>query len=205
MRSITDLAGDGFPLDGSCSLYDENTTGSLNSGKLGMRSSTGGSMTVTLTAKTVIAALTIAVTSDGTGTIAANGTDYAARRIVVISVNGKSVTLTMRSTDPERRIEIASITLRQASSLNSAKRTWSPAPSRSAPISRSRVPPGRYRISRSRPTGRTISRKRSVTSETMSRSGIMPGMRATTQTSVPSTFLRRPQWRTMSSPSRVKT
>lgn len=110
MRSITDLAGDGFPLDGSCSLYDENTTGSLDSGKLGMRSSTGGSMTVTVTAKTVIAALTIAVTSDGTGTIAANGTDYAARRIVVISVNGKSVTLTMRSTDPERRIEIASIT-----------------------------------------------------------------------------------------------
>lgn len=110
MRQITDLAGDGFPLDGSCELYDENTTGSLDSGKLGMRSSTGGSMTVTVTAKTVIAALTIAVTSDGTGTIAANGTDYAARRIVVIPVNGKSVTLTMRSTDPERRIEIASIT-----------------------------------------------------------------------------------------------
>lgn len=110
MRSITDLAGDGFPLDGSCELYDENTTGSLDSGKLGMRSSVGGSMTVKVSATTVIAALTIAVTSDGAGTITANGTDYAARRIVVIPVNGKSITLTATSTDPERRIEIASIT-----------------------------------------------------------------------------------------------
>lgn len=110
MRTLTDLSGGGFPLDGSCSLYDPSLTGSLENGKLGLRSELGETITVTVKAKTDIAALTIAVTSDAAGTITANGTDYAAGRIVVIPVNGKSITLTAKSLDETSRIEIASIT-----------------------------------------------------------------------------------------------
>lgn len=110
MRTLTDLSGGGFPLDGSCSLYDPSLTGSLENGKLGLRSELGKAITVTVNAKTDIAALTIAVTSDAAGTITANGTDYAAGRIVVIPVNGKSITLTAKSLDAGSRIEIASIT-----------------------------------------------------------------------------------------------
>jgi hypothetical protein len=110
MRNLTDLSGGGFPLDGSCSLYDPSLTGSLENGKLGLRSRLGETVTVTVNAKTDIAALTIAVTSDAAGTITANGTDYAAGRIVVIPVNDKSITLSAKSLDEASRIEIASIT-----------------------------------------------------------------------------------------------
>lgn len=110
MRTLTDLSGGGFPLDGSCSLYDPTLTGSLENGKLGLRSELGKTLTVTVNAKTDIAALTIAVTSDAAGTITANGIDYAAGRIVVIPVNGKSITLSAKSLDAGSRIEIASIT-----------------------------------------------------------------------------------------------
>lgn len=110
MRTLTDLSGGGFPLDGSCSLYDPTLTGSLENGKLGLRSEIGKTVTVTVKAKTDIAALTIAVTSDAAGTITANGTDYAAGRIVVIPVNGTSITLSAKSLDEASRIEIASIT-----------------------------------------------------------------------------------------------
>ena len=110
MRNLTDLSGGGFPLDGNCSLYDPSLTGSLENGKLGLRSELGKTVTVTVSAKTDIAALTIAVTSDAAGTITANGIDYAAGRIVVIPVNGKSITLTAKSSDETSRIEIASIT-----------------------------------------------------------------------------------------------
>ena len=110
MRALTDLSGSGFPLDGSCSLFDSTIPGSLENGKLGLRSKIGETVTITVTSKTDIAALTLAVTSNAPGTITANGTDYAARRIVVIPVNGKTITLTAKSDDPESRIEIASIT-----------------------------------------------------------------------------------------------
>jgi hypothetical protein len=110
MRNLTDLSGGGFPLDGSCSLYDASIPGSNEEGKMGLRSKLGETVSVTVKAKTVIAALTVAVTSDSSGTISANGADYTAGRITVIPVNGKEVTLTAESQDEGSRIEIASIT-----------------------------------------------------------------------------------------------
>ena len=108
MRHLADFSGAGFPLDGSCELYDGDGTASLGNGKLGIRSDIGGTFTVTVTALSTIAALTIAVTS-GTGTITANGVPYDARRITVVPVNNTSITLTVASDDPDDRIEIASI------------------------------------------------------------------------------------------------
>lgn len=108
MRQLADFSGDGFPLDGSCELYDGEDTASLAAGKLGIRSDIGDTFTVAVTASGTIAALTIAVTS-GSGTITANGVSYEARRITVVPVNALSITLTVTSDDADDRIEIASI------------------------------------------------------------------------------------------------
>lgn len=109
MRHLTDFAGEGFPLDGSCELLDTSIEGSLDDGKLGIRTPIGGSVTAQVTANKTIVAVTVAVTS-GTGTITANGVSYQARRITVIPVNSTTITLTITSSDEEDRLEIGSIT-----------------------------------------------------------------------------------------------
>lgn len=109
MRSLADFSGDGFPLDGSCVLLDTSATGSLEDGKIGLRSDIGGSFAVTASASSEITAVTVDITS-GAGTITANGTTYAIRRVVVIPVNATSISMTITSDDPERRVEIASVT-----------------------------------------------------------------------------------------------
>lgn len=109
MRKLADFQGDGFLLDGSCVLLDTSLPGSLDDGKLGIRSGIGGTLVITVTSTQTIPAVTMAITS-GEGTVTANNKDYEAERIVVVPVNAKSVTLTVASTDPGRRVEIASIT-----------------------------------------------------------------------------------------------
>ena len=109
MRSLADFQGEGFPLDGSCELCDTSVAGSLNDGKLGARSDIGGTLTITATASAEFTAVTIEIAS-GTGTITANGVAYEIRRAVIVPVNSTSVTLTITSSDADRRVEIASIT-----------------------------------------------------------------------------------------------
>lgn len=109
MRSLADFQGEGFPLDGSCVLLDTADAGSLASGKVGLRSDIGGTMTAVVTGDAEILALTVEVTS-GSGTITANGTTYPAQQMVVIPVGAQSVTLTIASDDAAHRIEIGSIT-----------------------------------------------------------------------------------------------
>lgn len=123
MRKLTDFQGDGFPLDGSCVLLDTATAGSLANGKVGIRSDIGGTLQITVTSTQTIPAVTLAVTS-GTGTVTANGVSYQLDRIVVIPVNGKSVTLTITSTDATRRLEIASITPGISMSFSNANLTY---------------------------------------------------------------------------------
>ena len=110
MRTLTDLQGDGFPADGSCSLYDPALAGSLANGKVGARSVIGGTITINVVRTTEIDAVTLAITSDCEGTVEANGITYAARRIVVIPIHDRVTVVHARSLDPDRRIEIASIT-----------------------------------------------------------------------------------------------
>lgn len=109
MIPLADCQGDGFPLDGTRQLYDPTTAGSLDDGKLGLRSDIGDSVTIDVTAASTIAAITIEISS-GTGTITANGTTYSARKRVVIPVNSTSIQLVATSDDPERRLEIGAIT-----------------------------------------------------------------------------------------------
>jgi len=109
MRGLADFQGEGFPLDGSRELLDTSVAGSLADGKVGLRSDIGGTMTASVTGDQEIVALTVEVAS-GSGTITANGVSYDAKQLVIIPVGAQSVTLTIESDDPERRIEIASIT-----------------------------------------------------------------------------------------------
>lgn len=111
MRKLTDLQGEGFPLDGTCELMDKSVEGSEDDGKIAVRSNIGGTVTITVKSDVTIIAVTIAVTGENeSGVITANGIDYIAKRITVIPVNGKSITLTAKSTDNTKRIEIASVT-----------------------------------------------------------------------------------------------
>lgn len=114
MRSLTDLQGDGFPLDGSCVFYDSTTEASLDDGKIGVRSSIGEGFTITVSCDTEIEAVTLAFTGESSGTVTATvgttSTDYDIRRIVVVTVNDTSVTLQITNSDTERRVELASVT-----------------------------------------------------------------------------------------------
>lgn len=105
IKSITDLQGDGFPLDGSCEFY---TSGAgSEDGKLGLMTHIGGSGSLTVSASSEIPALTIYTA--GEGTITCGGTTYEARGVNVISVNSMSASITFTSSNAERRIEVQSI------------------------------------------------------------------------------------------------
>lgn len=106
LRPLTDLSGIGFPLDGSCMLYDSTESASEETGKVGIRSNVGTVMAVTVSAPVVINALTLRVF--GSGSITANGTDYDIREYVVIPVNATSVTLTV-TPDAGSRVSIEDI------------------------------------------------------------------------------------------------
>lgn len=109
MRGLADFQGEGFLVDGSCQAYNSALAGSLENGKIGIRSTIGGTMTIRVTSTARIIALTIEIDS-GEGTITANGDVYEIAQVVVVPVNGTSITMVVASSDPGRRVEIASIT-----------------------------------------------------------------------------------------------
>ena len=101
MRAITDLAGDGFPLDGSCQWYDSSVTPSATNGKLGARSTVGSNMNITVSAGSILASITVA--SEGVSTITVGGNNYTATGLDVIPINANSATLTFTADDPNGR------------------------------------------------------------------------------------------------------
>lgn len=103
--AVTDLQGDGFPLDGTCVFY-ESITGSED-GKIGLQTNIGGTGSLTVSASSVIPALTIY--TSGEGTITAGGVAYEARGVNVITVNATSISLTFASTNAETRMEVQTI------------------------------------------------------------------------------------------------
>ena len=105
VRQITDLQGDGFPLDGSCEFYASGA--GSEDGKIGLRTHIGGTGSLTVSSTSEIPALT--VYTEGEGTITAGGTTYDARGVNVIPVNATSITLTFTSTDAARRMTVSTI------------------------------------------------------------------------------------------------
>ena len=108
MRTLADLSGDGFLLDGSVEWLDTSIAGSLNDGKIGIRAEIGGTFTLTVNSATNIPAVTMAFTS-GSGTITVGANTYAIRRVNIIPVNATSITMTITATGTER-LCLASVT-----------------------------------------------------------------------------------------------
>ena len=102
---ITDLQGDGFPLDGSCRFYSSGA--GSEDGKVGLKTHIGGTGSLTVSSSSVIPALTIY--TRGEGTITANSVTYEARGVNVIPVNATSISITFTSTNEEMRMEVQSI------------------------------------------------------------------------------------------------
>ena len=105
IKEITDLQGDGFPLDGSCSFYASGA--GSEDGKIGLMTHIGGTGSLTVSASSEIPALTIY--TRGEGTITAGGVTYEARGVNVIPVNSTSISVTFTSTDATTRMEVQSI------------------------------------------------------------------------------------------------
>lgn len=108
MRELADLANGGFRADGTAEFDDGTRVGSQATGKMGIRTNVGGSVQLVITGTSVINSLTI-TTSEGEGTLTANGTQYAIRRINVVPVNATSITL-LFAADEDSRVSISSIT-----------------------------------------------------------------------------------------------
>lgn len=104
MRSIADLAGDGFPLDGSVEWFDSSMTPSEANGKLGLRGNTGANVNVSFTASSSIASVTVA--SQNVDTITVDGVSYPSTGLNVIPINAASATLQFTLIDSDERIMI---------------------------------------------------------------------------------------------------
>lgn len=103
MRSIADLAGDGFPLDGSVEWFEQLTPSEAN-GKLGLRGNTGANINVSFTASSTIASVTVA--SQNVDTITVGGVSYPSTGLNVIPINAASATLQFTLIDSDERIMI---------------------------------------------------------------------------------------------------
>ena len=105
MRDIADLAGEGFPLDGSHRLYDPNEGADATNGKLGLRGNAGANVSVKITASATLTAVT--VSTRGVGTISVSGgASYPSAGLNVIPINATTATLTFTPAVANGRAEV---------------------------------------------------------------------------------------------------
>lgn len=104
MRSIADLAGDGFPLDGSVEWFDSSITPSANNGKLGVRGVAGSNVQIKVTASGTLTSITVA--SQNVDTITVGGVSYPSTGLNVIPINATSATLQFSPSDSDERVMV---------------------------------------------------------------------------------------------------
>lgn len=104
MRVLADLAGDGFPLDGTAKLYDPNETTSAGNGKLGYRANVGDDVVVTITATNLLTA--VSIKASGISAIEYDGTSYPAASLNIIPMNTRTATLTFRVSSSINRVAV---------------------------------------------------------------------------------------------------
>lgn len=107
LANLTDLSGAGFPLDGSCRLYDPADVATVETGKTGIRTTIGGAVILNISAESEIPAVTLKL--KGNGTITADSGVYEARSFIVIPVNATSATMTLQAAANER-LEVDDLT-----------------------------------------------------------------------------------------------
>lgn len=98
--NLTDLAGDGFPLDGSCVEYSPGMSG------IGARTDVGALMTITITSNKSIPGITLRCI--GEGEIHIDGVVYDVRDGLVLPVDGKNAELDVYAA-PGNRVVIWNI------------------------------------------------------------------------------------------------
>lgn len=108
MRKLADLQGDGFPLDGSCVLYNASTSPSQANGKLGVRGNVGEAVTITITGNKSIASLFIFATGAESVTFGGTTTPIY-NNVVTIPVGATSITITLNPASETTRIEVSQI------------------------------------------------------------------------------------------------
>lgn len=112
-RKIADFQGDGFPLDGSYTLWDQDYYNSESKGVIGYRSIVGSNMTASIYFQQQdtyhVPALTIRFAS-GEGTVTVDGIEYDIQDTVVIPCLGSVTPARFHSSVGSRRIEIFSVT-----------------------------------------------------------------------------------------------
>lgn len=108
MRGLADLQEDGFPLDGSCVLYDSTTSPSQANGKLGVRGNVGQSVGVTATGDGTIASIGIDVTGAASVTLNGETTEIMGSSVSLPLLN-TTAALTFAPASETERIEIIDI------------------------------------------------------------------------------------------------
>lgn len=106
MRTLADLQGDGFALNGSAVLYDPSTSASQANGKLGVRGNVGQPVDLTVTGDQMITGLTLLVT--GAESVTYNGGTHAvsAGRVSFL-VGATSASLTLTPSAEDTRIQVS--------------------------------------------------------------------------------------------------
>ena len=107
LRTLTDLQGNGFALDGSASWLNTNQATTVDTGKVGIRSHIGQAMTVSVSASTSLNALTLRVL--GRGTMTANGETFDVQEFMVVPMNATSISMVFTPSSADERIEIDDI------------------------------------------------------------------------------------------------
>lgn len=103
MAKLTDLQGDGYPLDYTCSMLNPS---SLYHSKWGVRSNIGESVNVTITADGSIGY--VSAWADGCESVTFNGDDYPMiAGTVNIYIEDSSATFTFNPLYEDRRIEVS--------------------------------------------------------------------------------------------------
>lgn len=108
MRTLADLQGDGFALNGSAVLYDPSTSASQANGKLGVRGNIGQPVSLTVTGSQYVEGLTAAVTG-------AESVAYGGRTISVVAdraiipLASRSGILVFNPASDDTRVEISDV------------------------------------------------------------------------------------------------
>lgn len=106
MRVLADLQGDGFPLNGSCQLYDPTVEASASNGKIGIRGNVGEDLSITITGDGTINGMSIM--ASGTNTVRFNGqTATIVGGQVIIPVGADSITLEFPPLETDERVEVS--------------------------------------------------------------------------------------------------
>lgn len=110
MRLLADLQGDGFPLNGSCVLYDSSVAASQSAGKIGIRSVLQGYIYMTVSASRIISALTIHATGASTARLDNVEYEFDDNNTVYLAINSTSASIRLSPADSTHRIEVSGMT-----------------------------------------------------------------------------------------------